>query len=138
MQVNDATTEGNALEAERVGILGKIQRAEENLAATREAAGLDPASSSESTDTGGGAVTAAAPVVPVKFDLANDPLGDLMGQLSDELNSAAAQLSLDGDQVANLDAMSKAYEKAALEAAKLGEVDLAAAAQAAGRCSQVS
>ena len=134
--VNDATSEGNALEAERVGILGKIQRAEASLAEARSDAGLDPASSSESTDTGGGAVTATAVPIPVKFDLANDPLGDLMGQLSDELNSAASQLSLDGDQVANLDAMAKAYEKAALEAAKLGEVDLAAQLMEQARAAQ--
>ena len=136
--MNRATAEASKLEEERVKILGKVQRAQEALAELNVDTG---GNDTGGDDTGGGSTPTAA-VIPATFELVNDPLGDLMGELSEELNTAASQLALDGDHIENMKALGKAYGDAALEAAKLGDMDLAAEllaqAEAAQKVDQIA
>lgn len=126
-QVNDLTERSNELEEERLAILGKVSRAEADLAKSQEKRGkTSTAGSNTNTSTGGGGESTTTTVdTKVEFKLEDDPIGKLMGQLSDELQTAEAQLFVDGDQAAHLEALANAYSKAAVEAAKLGDIDLA-------------
>ena len=138
-RMNRATAEASKLEEERVEILGKVQRAQEALAELNVDTG---GNDTGGDDSGDGSTAGTAAVIPATFELVNDPLGDIMGELSEELNTAASQLALDGDHIENMKALGKAYGDAALEAAKLGDMDLAAQllaqAEAAQKVDQIA
>ena len=140
-QVNDLTAESNALEAERVAILGKVQRAEEDLKEVRDDAGItvDSSSSSSSTGGGGGETVATTTVSPIDFN--TDPLSKAMAQLSEDVLAAQSALALTGDTAEHAEALAAAYGKAAQAAMELGDVGLAqelqAQADAAGEVDKV-
>lgn len=140
--LNKLTAEAAALEEERLAILGKVARAEEDLAESQAKRGGGDAPTTTNTSTGGGTETATPVKAAVSFELKDDPVGKLMGQLSEDITAAQAQLFIDGDEVANLQALGNAYQRAALEAAKLGELDLATQllqqAEAAGKVDGVA
>ena len=141
--LNALTAEANALEQERLAILGKVARAEEDLADSqaKRGGGDETTNTNTNTSTGGEQTTATVPAT-VAFNLQDDPVGKLMAKLSEDVAAAQAQLFIDGDEVANLEAMGEAYRRAAFEAAKLGELDLAAElleqADAAGKVDGVT
>lgn len=139
--VNDLVAESNALEEERLEILGKVQRAEESLADTRAAAGVavDPVDEPTETGGGGGGESATTEVKPIDFN--TDPLSKAMAQLSEDILSAQSALDLTGDTAQHADALAAAYGKAAQAAMELGDVGLAqelqAQADAAGEVDKV-
>ena len=140
--LNALTEEANTLEAERLAILGKVARAEEDLAESQGKRGKTAEPTQSGTASTGGAETTTTVQAAVAFNLDDDPVGKLMGQLSEDLEAAQAQLFIDADEVANLEAMGEAYRRAAFEAAKLGELELAeellAQADAAGKVDGVT
>lgn len=118
-EVNRLTREQTNLQKAKEAVLAKIKRAEEELAALRS--GGSSGGNTEDPVT----PTASAIVVPVNFEVDSDATSKILDQLSKDLNDVASQMTLDGDTFEHIDDLAAAYEKAALAAIKLGDVELA-------------
>lgn len=76
-------------------------------------------------DTGGGGAEVPAVTVPVNFKADGDPLANILDQLSEEEGRIAGIFALDGNEIAEAEALRDAYLNTAEQLAAIGELDTA-------------